>query len=562
MHSILYALSQFDSKAYVVGPPEMSLLPEFKAELDAAERHATRRPPSIADVIAECDVIYMEPVVQADYTKSRDERGDASVGLTPAAYCVTRELLRDKAKPSSIILHSLPRMDELLPDVDATRHPRYWVEAFNGVVTADGAARRSCSGRWSNASRGVGDGVHAQRRAGLRRAAARTRACSSCCASEFGLCSVKDGCAPEGSCGACTVIVDGHAGRLVRAEGDARRGQARRHAGGSVRGDAPPLGRVLRRRRRVAVRLLLAGDRDEGRGAAGEASGADPRGDRARAARQPLPLHRLREDRRRDRARGGRAPRRAAPGARPQRPRRLAQRALPGRRARARRPAVRRRHDRARDAARRAALLRPPAGARAPDRHGAGEGAPRRRRRRHGRRRARRARRRDRSRSDWRQLVAAGETTAYVGDVLAVVAAETRHAAREAAALVEVEYEVLEPVTDPFDALADGAPMLHERRQRALGLARAARRRRRGARGVRARRHAARSGRSSSSTRSSSRSRRSPCPTGTAPLHVYSQGQGIWDDRRQIASFLGLPGATRCASRRSRPAAPSARRRT
>ena len=34
MHSILYALSQFDAKAYVVGPPEMSLLPEFKAELD------------------------------------------------------------------------------------------------------------------------------------------------------------------------------------------------------------------------------------------------------------------------------------------------------------------------------------------------------------------------------------------------------------------------------------------------------------------------------------------------------------------------------------------------
>src|ERR1039457_5774603 len=34
IHSILYALSQFGSKAYVVGPPEMSLLPEFKAELD------------------------------------------------------------------------------------------------------------------------------------------------------------------------------------------------------------------------------------------------------------------------------------------------------------------------------------------------------------------------------------------------------------------------------------------------------------------------------------------------------------------------------------------------
>ena len=63
---------------------------------------------------------------------------------------------------------------------------------------------------------------------------------------------------------------------------------------------------------------------------------------------------------------------------------------------------------------------------------------------------------------DWRQFVAEGETTAYVGDVLAAVAAETRHAAREAAALVDVEYEVLEPVTDPFEALDPGAPRLHE----------------------------------------------------------------------------------------------------
>ena len=55
-------------------------------------------------------------------------------GLTPSNYRVTRELLREKAKSSSIILHSLPRMDELLPDVDHTRHARYWQEAFNGVA--------------------------------------------------------------------------------------------------------------------------------------------------------------------------------------------------------------------------------------------------------------------------------------------------------------------------------------------------------------------------------------------------------------------------------------------
>jgi len=133
MHSILYAMSQFDIQAYVVGPPEMSLLPEFKSELDELNVRYTEAP-SVAEVISDSDVIYMEPVVQPDYTKSRDERGEA-VGTTPDAYRVTRELLRDQAKPDSIVLHSLPRMDELPEDVDATRHARYWIEAFNGVVT-------------------------------------------------------------------------------------------------------------------------------------------------------------------------------------------------------------------------------------------------------------------------------------------------------------------------------------------------------------------------------------------------------------------------------------------
>ncbi len=132
MHSILYAMSQFDLEAYVVCPPDMSLLPEFKAELD--ERNVQyREEESVEACISGADVIYMEPVVQADYTQSRVEAaGDK--GLTPQQYRVTRELLADKAKTNAIILHSLPRMDELPPDVDSTRHARYWVEAFNGVV--------------------------------------------------------------------------------------------------------------------------------------------------------------------------------------------------------------------------------------------------------------------------------------------------------------------------------------------------------------------------------------------------------------------------------------------
>jgi aspartate carbamoyltransferase catalytic subunit len=54
MHSILYALSQFDAKAIVVGPPDMSLLPEFKAEIDALNVDYGRR--DVRDVIGEADV--------------------------------------------------------------------------------------------------------------------------------------------------------------------------------------------------------------------------------------------------------------------------------------------------------------------------------------------------------------------------------------------------------------------------------------------------------------------------------------------------------------------------
>jgi len=131
MHSISYAMSQFDIEATYISPPEMSLLPEFKKELDELNLNY-REVDHVSKAIADADVIYMEPVVQPDYTKSRDERkGDVS--LTPANYQVTKALMR-KAKPDSLILHSLPRMDELLEEVDYTRHARYWEEAFNGVV--------------------------------------------------------------------------------------------------------------------------------------------------------------------------------------------------------------------------------------------------------------------------------------------------------------------------------------------------------------------------------------------------------------------------------------------
>ena len=64
-------------------------------------------------------------------------------------------------------------------------------------------------------------------------------------------------------------------------------------------------------------------------------------------------------------------------------------------------------------------------------------------------------------RADWDVYVGVGGVTQCVGSALASVVAETRAAARAGAAAIAVDYEVLEPVTDPEAALQDGAPQVH-----------------------------------------------------------------------------------------------------
>ncbi|MGD8856278.1 MAG: aspartate carbamoyltransferase, partial [Chloroflexota bacterium] len=108
------------------------LTDEFKADL-ANYSLDYKEVEHVEQAIADADVILVEPVVQPDYTKSRDER-TGELDLTPANYKITRELLTTKAKSDAILLHSLPRMDEIPADVDITRWSRYWQEAFNGVV--------------------------------------------------------------------------------------------------------------------------------------------------------------------------------------------------------------------------------------------------------------------------------------------------------------------------------------------------------------------------------------------------------------------------------------------
>jgi selenium-dependent xanthine dehydrogenase len=142
---------------------------------------------------------------------------------------------------------------------------------------------------------------------------------------------------------------------------------------------------------------------------------------------------------------------------------------------------------------------------------------------------------------DWPGFVAEGEEVRCIGDVLAAVAADDPRIAREAAALVEVKYEPLPPVLDPEAALAPGAPQVNPTHPNLLS--RSVIRRGDAATELKRSRHVVsgswRTQRIEHLFLEPEAALAEPLPDGR--LALYSQGQGVFDDRRQVARFLGVP---------------------
>jgi selenium-dependent xanthine dehydrogenase len=139
---------------------------------------------------------------------------------------------------------------------------------------------------------------------------------------------------------------------------------------------------------------------------------------------------------------------------------------------------------------------------------------------------------------DWPIFVAVGEETRYVGDIIAAVAAGDRRTARRAAEAIAVEYEVRQPVIDREEALRPDSPKVHKKGNL---LSRSEIRRGDVEAAIAASAHVATH---TFHTQFIEHMFLEPesciaLPDGDG-LRVYTQGQGVFDDRRQIASALAL----------------------
>ncbi len=143
--------------------------------------------------------------------------------------------------------------------------------------------------------------------------------------------------------------------------------------------------------------------------------------------------------------------------------------------------------------------------------------------------------------TDWPVFIPEGGRTSYVGDVLAIVVAEDRATARRAAEAIQVTYEVHTPITDPVAAVTNGCDdavweldgNVLSRSVYARGDVDAA---------LAASAHTIHEVFQTQRIEHAFLEPESTLavPTDDGGLHVYSGGQGVWDDRDQMASVLGI----------------------
>jgi xanthine dehydrogenase molybdenum-binding subunit len=145
---------------------------------------------------------------------------------------------------------------------------------------------------------------------------------------------------------------------------------------------------------------------------------------------------------------------------------------------------------------------------------------------------------------DWPVMIPIGGRTSYAGDVLAIVVAETRDEARSATQFVDVQYTVHTPLTDPVAAISSSEIAVWKTDNNILSTSRY----KRGDTKI-AMSTSVHVVEETFVTQRIEHAFLEPESTVAVPstdgksMHVYSGGQGIWDDRNDIAKVLNLDNA-------------------
>lgn len=127
VHSLLQALSHFNARFTFVAPPELRMPEEYKQFLRDHNLRYTETT-EIGDAIRDADIVYMTRVQRERFTDPMEYERVKNV------YVLKNSML-EGTKETMKILHPLPRVGEIDPDVDANPKAYYFNQTENGVYT-------------------------------------------------------------------------------------------------------------------------------------------------------------------------------------------------------------------------------------------------------------------------------------------------------------------------------------------------------------------------------------------------------------------------------------------
>jgi len=125
VHSLAYALSLYGANISLVSPEQLKMPDEIKSDLRKIGVNVSETT-TLEDVIPRVDVLYVTRIQKERFPDPSEYQKVAGT------YRISPELLKD-ARDDMIIMHPLPRVNEIDAGVDATKHARYFQQAFYGV---------------------------------------------------------------------------------------------------------------------------------------------------------------------------------------------------------------------------------------------------------------------------------------------------------------------------------------------------------------------------------------------------------------------------------------------
>lgn len=127
VHSLLLAMARWNATFHFIAPEELRMPEEYRLYLDNAGLKYYEHT-DFSDIVSKADIIYMTRVQRERFSDPMEYEKVKNV------YVLRNSMLKN-TKPNMRILHPLPRVNEIHPDVDKNPKAYYFEQALNGVFT-------------------------------------------------------------------------------------------------------------------------------------------------------------------------------------------------------------------------------------------------------------------------------------------------------------------------------------------------------------------------------------------------------------------------------------------